>query len=299
MLVSSKHLSLASSVFHVMFENNFREGLELQSSDKAEVLLPEHDLEAFTLLMNIIHAKSRQIPRKVTLSLLLKLAILVDKYQLLEAISAWGDIWVAALKQFIPHRFCNDLISWLCITWVFRCPDEFQAVTLFLERESPEPNLSTSYGKEEFEKLPVPDTVLARIKRNRHAAIECLFRALNKIVQNLTKPWPVYCEKADTQCEGMILGTLLRSASQLEIWPIPDSPYHNMSYSLVAHKMRSLTATSYCFRSTRFKMGCNSVDVDRAGILDNLERLLLSVESLQLGLSLEDYPREEGRGDGD
>lgn len=162
MLVSSKHLSLASSVFGAMFKNNFRAGLELQSSGKAEVPLPEDDLEAFTVLMSIIHARGRQIPRKVPLSLLLKLAILVDKYQLLEAVSPWGDIWIAALKQSIPRRFCNDLISWLCITWVFRCPDEFQAVTLSLERESPEPNLSTSYGKEAFETLPIPGTVLSK-----------------------------------------------------------------------------------------------------------------------------------------
>ncbi|KAH6674164.1 hypothetical protein B0J14DRAFT_562297 [Halenospora varia] len=267
MLVSSKHLSLASSVFGAMFKNNFRAGLELQSSGKAEVPLPEDDLEAFTVLMSIIHGRGRQIPRKVPLSLLLKLAILVDKYQLLEAVSPWGIYGSPRLNSLYLVDFATTLFPGSVSPGCFGAPTNFKL--------SPCP----SKGK-------APNPISQHLMAKKHLKH---FRY---------QPWVVYCAKGDTQCEGMILGTLLRSASQLEIWPIPDSPYHNMSYSLVAHKMRSLTATSYCFKSTRFKKDANPVDVDRAGILDNVERLLLNVESLQFGLSLEDYPREGDRGEG-
>jgi hypothetical protein len=55
MLVSSRHLMLASPVFKAMLQHsNFKEGEELHSTGKVEVPLPDDDPDAFKILLDII-----------------------------------------------------------------------------------------------------------------------------------------------------------------------------------------------------------------------------------------------------
>jgi hypothetical protein len=85
LLVSSKVLSLASPVFSAMFSPRFKEGSNLNSGCPSEVPSPEDDPEA----MKLDH-----IPRNVEFSLLKALAILCDKYDVANAISAWNILWL-------------------------------------------------------------------------------------------------------------------------------------------------------------------------------------------------------------
>lgn len=55
MLVSSRHLMLASPVFKAMLQHsNFKEGDELHSTGSVEVPLPDDDPDAFKILLDII-----------------------------------------------------------------------------------------------------------------------------------------------------------------------------------------------------------------------------------------------------
>jgi hypothetical protein len=55
MLVSSRHLMLASPVFKAMLQHsNFKEGQELHVNGKVEIPLPDDDPEAFKILLDII-----------------------------------------------------------------------------------------------------------------------------------------------------------------------------------------------------------------------------------------------------
>jgi hypothetical protein len=55
MLVSSRHLMLASPVFKAMLQHsNFKEGEELQTNGKVSVPLPDDDPDAFKILLDII-----------------------------------------------------------------------------------------------------------------------------------------------------------------------------------------------------------------------------------------------------
>ena len=77
--VSSKALSLASTVFAALFSPRFSEGQPLSSSTEARnVPLPEDDLEAMTQICYAIHFY-RTVPRTISMSLLEKLASLCDK----------------------------------------------------------------------------------------------------------------------------------------------------------------------------------------------------------------------------
>jgi hypothetical protein len=55
MLVSSRHLMLASPVFKAMLQySNFKEGEELHANGRAEVPMPDDDPVAFKILLDII-----------------------------------------------------------------------------------------------------------------------------------------------------------------------------------------------------------------------------------------------------
>lgn len=70
LLVSAKHLMLASPVFKAMFKHNFLEGETLRSTGKVEVSLPDDDRSAMEIILNIIHGRVRQVPREITLDVM-------------------------------------------------------------------------------------------------------------------------------------------------------------------------------------------------------------------------------------
>jgi BTB/POZ domain len=135
MLVSSKHMMLASKVFKAML-SNFSEGYTLRSTGKVEQTLPEDDPAAFEILLNIIHGRTRSVPRQVDLPLLARLAITTDKYELWEVVEMFSDVWITHLQDSIPKSFSKDLHLWLLISWVFGKPSEFSHVSKVLQKEA-------------------------------------------------------------------------------------------------------------------------------------------------------------------
>lgn len=157
MLVSSRHMSLASPVFRAMLQrDNFKEGRELAANGKAEISLPDDDSDAFAILMYIIHGQTRSIPRKVDLDLLLRISTLVDKYQLHEVVEIMSDRWISQLEHKVPHNFTEDLLPWLSISWVFEKPKIFKKVTSIAEQQ----------GKgrigEDKDDIPIPNQVVGK-----------------------------------------------------------------------------------------------------------------------------------------
>jgi len=112
-------MTLASSVFKAMLApNHFQEGTTLALSGKAEISLPDDDSEAFVVLLNVIHARSKFIPSTVSLEQLTKIAVLVDKYRLHGAVSICTDLWVQRVES--SRSYLLDISQWLCICWVFQ-----------------------------------------------------------------------------------------------------------------------------------------------------------------------------------
>ncbi|MCJ1396715.1 hypothetical protein MMC18_009607 [Xylographa bjoerkii] len=151
--VSSKHLTLASRVFKNMLKPGFLEGDKLHDPGYVEFLLPDDNPAALLILLNLVHGRIRTVPRKVDIVTLLELAILVDKYELLEITEMILDFWLENPKKKIKEGFDEDLIPWMCISYVFRKPEIFRQVTKTaqLESEGPIDNYS----------LPIPVPVLS------------------------------------------------------------------------------------------------------------------------------------------
>ncbi len=154
MFVSSKHMILASSVFAAMLRGDFIEGSTLLSEGRVEILLPDDEPDIFTILLNIIHGRTKMVPRRIGLVQLTKLSILVDKYRMQEVVGAFAEIWIENLKANIPEDPTEEVIFWLCISWVFEEGVIFQKVTGILMRMS-----DIELDKDVMEQLPIPEII--------------------------------------------------------------------------------------------------------------------------------------------
>jgi hypothetical protein len=160
MLVSSKHLMLASPVFKAMLQhNNFKEGDTLRSSGKAKVELPDDDPAALRILLDIIHGRVRQVPRQVNLKIMTELSVIVDKYQMLEVVELYVELWMSTLKSSVPTFFTADLLAWLNISWVFGLADIFKQISRIAMRGS-----TDLFGARESH-LPIPQPVFGKSQR--------------------------------------------------------------------------------------------------------------------------------------
>lgn len=101
MLVSSKHMSLASPVFKAMLTHPFQEVDALRNHGKVDIQLPEDDPVVFTIILDIIHGRGKRVPRVVPLPLLSRIAAAVDKYQLQEPGAVFADTWLSEAVEEI------------------------------------------------------------------------------------------------------------------------------------------------------------------------------------------------------
>lgn len=140
MLVSSKHLMLASPAFKAMLQpSTFEEGRKLSAAGKVEVPLPEDDPTAFEVVLNIIHGRNKLVPRVISLELLTSVSLLVDKYQMAEAVDCFSDTWIGALIEDLPRAYTSktdsdNVLLWLQVSWVFEKDEVFTKMTGLLER---------------------------------------------------------------------------------------------------------------------------------------------------------------------
>ncbi|KAH6673377.1 hypothetical protein B0J14DRAFT_562842 [Halenospora varia] len=124
--VSSKVLSLASPVFAAMFSPRFKEGSSLNSGCPYELPLPEDEPEAMTLLCNCLHFRTDHIPRSVEFSLLKALAILCDKYNVANAISAWNILW---LQKWETSKCEDGFEGLLTVIYALDCAEAFAKIS--------------------------------------------------------------------------------------------------------------------------------------------------------------------------
>lgn len=93
-------MTLASRVFDAMLsDGRFKEGAELITRGKVEIELPDDDPVAFSIMAQVIHGRNRSVTRNVTFTMLLNLAILVDKYQTHDVLGCISEHWIEDLSK--------------------------------------------------------------------------------------------------------------------------------------------------------------------------------------------------------
>jgi BTB/POZ domain len=157
MRVSSGHLILASPVFKRLLKGGFAESQSLGSAGTAEITLPDDDPPALQILLNIIHGHTRKVPRDIDFYTLTQIAILIDKYCLHEVAEVFTDMWFDELKQHIPGSFSEELMPWVCVSWILHKPLYFKKTTEIAMRES-EGHLEGAMTIP----LPIPEKILSQ-----------------------------------------------------------------------------------------------------------------------------------------
>ena len=156
--VSSKHLMHASPVFKAMFSARFQEGEELRTRGIARIELPDDDAEAMSIILSILHNRTRDVAITLDWALLMEVATLVDKYELLRAVGIFADLWFDNMNLNIPgmENFTGDqertVYQVLFLTWVFKRPKEFAEITMIAAMDSKD-------RLEDATDLPVPRSI--------------------------------------------------------------------------------------------------------------------------------------------
>ncbi|KUJ15851.1 uncharacterized protein LY89DRAFT_670390 [Mollisia scopiformis] len=291
MLVSSKHLKLASPVFRAMFQPGFLEGQILQSQARAQIDMPDDDPEAFGLLMNAIHGLSSKMPITVNLKTLTALALVVDKYQS-EATFPYAQRWCLVLGDAFDWKNApmSGIVSWLCICWVFKMPQSFKMVSRVAERRSS--------SRLKAVDLPLPEIVLDRIEAKRQSAIDEIIQDLNlnytklssKVLQCRHNPGAPTIREIKFACDSKVLGTLIKGLATQDLWPLPKAPYEGLSFDTVVTRVRDAKFNAPCtekhftpsFKANKVEKDMDGLDLDT---LMSVEKTSKTLQQLNLSKS--------------
>ncbi|CAN9440362.1 unnamed protein product [Alternaria alternata] len=97
------------------------------------------DPEAFLIVLQILHGRNKQVPRKVSLDMLAKIAILEDYYTFGESLDVFTEMWVQELmKVSVPKVYCRDLVLWIWVAWLFDKDQQFKQATTVAIKQSTE-----------------------------------------------------------------------------------------------------------------------------------------------------------------
>jgi hypothetical protein len=153
--VSSRHLITASPKFQKELEAGAEDAIG--EDGFYHLTTSGWDPGAFSILLNILHLRSREVPRELTLESLAKVAVLVDYYRCWEAFDLIAAVWVKYLREnyTVPATYSHDLQLWILVSWVFKLSDEFTDSTSTALRQSEEPSILDG-------ELGIPPAILRR-----------------------------------------------------------------------------------------------------------------------------------------
>lgn len=153
-LVSSRHLALASRYFSTKLSGPWIEAAVKHLDGCYHMDATEWDSDAFLILMQVIHGKTRSVPRRVDVDMLAKLAVLVDYYDCHEVIEIYCPIWINSLTDELPVSYGRDAVLWLLISHVFKQDDIFQRMTQVVVLKSAYPVQTMG--------LPIPSSLVGK-----------------------------------------------------------------------------------------------------------------------------------------
>lgn len=115
------------------------------------------DKKAVTVLMNILHHRTRVVPRTISLEMLAKIAVLVDYYGCHEAVELWAETWVTKLGSAVSEHYSRDLLLRLTVAIVFSDNKSFSNRTKFAIRKSRGPIHTLG--------LPIPQQIVGELQQ--------------------------------------------------------------------------------------------------------------------------------------
>jgi hypothetical protein len=158
MRVSSKHITLASRYFQRMLQGQWKEGEQLRSKGYVEIPIEEDwDLDTFIILLNIIHCRSRAVPKSVSLETLVDLTVLADFYDCVDAVHFFAGAWIHSCARTIPKTYSEDLVKWMFVCLAFDSQEHLKSLMRIYLRQGSDPI--------DAQGLPMADSVIGKRRK--------------------------------------------------------------------------------------------------------------------------------------
>ncbi|TQW01426.1 het-d [Cordyceps javanica] len=213
--VSTKHLQLASDRARCMFLHPFAE------SNKDEVtglfkwtFEALFDVEAFRIVLSVIHGQSKIVPERVSVRLLAEISAVVEDLQCRDAVWFYAKVWLRYLGEELPAEVSPDLFDWIFISSVFDEPSIFTATT--------QTAIRTSIDAMGDYLPPIAPRIIGTptIQQRRRDLIYDLLTTLDKKVVELRLGLRSDCA---VECKDMLLGALIRHMTSIGVFYAPES----------------------------------------------------------------------------
>ncbi len=218
---SAKHLMLASPVFQSMLiRNGWKEATQLKEQGSVDINAYDFGTEALLVFLRIVHCQVTQIPDRMSLDLMAKLAVVADYYKCRDLVAFY-------VKRIIrdshcntqPKRFSRTLVLWIWVSYFYEIDYLFDLVTTTAVREAG--GVIAPLG------LPIPREIIDDLNDIRVKGIKKVVDALHAAKDALLTP-PVKCS---IQCDSALLGAL---TMQMQVHgllsPKPQEPFVGLRY---------------------------------------------------------------------
>ncbi|KAK3938469.1 hypothetical protein QBC46DRAFT_390178 [Diplogelasinospora grovesii] len=238
---SSKHLCLASPAFRNKLRNAVSGAKTTQSDGRVHLALEGgagFDPKVVIIVMNIVHGRGSRVPRLVDFETLAQVALLVDKFQLHDAVDVYAERWIENLATLAresatpPPSYGRDLILWIFVAYVFRRSDLFKAATrvAILQSHGPIRDLG----------LPIRDKIIRTIDSKRQELVGHALGILHKALDKLREG---KAECAAFRCDAFLLGELIKTLyrHKLDVWSGHSTkPYAGVSFAALVGSIGSV-----------------------------------------------------------
>jgi hypothetical protein len=142
--------------------------------------------------------------------------------------------------------------------------------------------------------------LLEMIATQRETAISGVFKYLEQTLKRYQSAAQI-CPKSHSMnhgaaCDSTVLGLILRGAAMQRIYPIPMSPYDDMTFNHLSISLLDLAILSYCKLQNTFTYSNYG---DMHGVKDSIIKAVEKWDSFLCRLELEDLqssPAFGGRG---
>ncbi|KAH8819186.1 hypothetical protein F5884DRAFT_661867 [Xylogone sp. PMI_703] len=282
-------MMLASPYFQSLLGGSTDEAIALRSRGKVSISV-EADLEAMTVLLNIIHGASRKVPRQVSLELLTKLAVLVRSFSMLETVQFFSDTWIENLQRDgLPKSYNEDVIPLIFVFWVFDRPSEFKNMTRLAQQQCDEKL------EDDVQDVPIPHSIIDAVKKAREVAIDSAVSVINSLVNKYMDVDGGYIcdgtleDGARYACDAMVLGSLMKSARNIDIWPKPKTPFYGRKFKDLARAIRRIKVLDVCAKHSSRRYSSLGPSSNCHGLEDSIEASMKVIEASLDGLRLSDY----------
>ncbi|KAM0243064.1 hypothetical protein ACHAP5_006942 [Fusarium lateritium] len=234
-LCSQKHLTFASRRASKIFSSTFKEASKEEDGLYHWKFEDVFDVEAFELVLRIIHGKTRDVPRAISLDLLAAVASIVDDLECHDTLAFFSQSWMVNYEKLAP-TYVKTLAQLILASFVFENASVFKTATKLAVLHSQGAVLSYD--------LPIRVAILDLMESRRLVILRNLILDLDALEKDLLEG-KLGCSRV---CRSMILGDLLQATKGCGLYPQPSAPFITLAVHPVIQSLKN-APSSTCFSS--------------------------------------------------